>query len=92
MAHAVGWAAFLRLDLLLRVCQRQNLKNGRPLSNEVVQSLLLILGKRMPLVQQHWLAVLSLCPRKQDTMHPCREDLPHSLYMVQAVYHVKGDT
>ena len=65
MAHAVGWAAFLRLDLLLRVCQRQNLKNGRPLSNAVVQSLLLILGKRMSLVQQRWLAVLSLCPRNQ---------------------------
>ena len=47
MAHAVGWAAFLRLDMLLRVFQRQNLKNGRPLFNEVVQSLLLILGKRI---------------------------------------------
>ena len=65
MAHAVRWAAFLRLDLLLRAFQRQNLKNGRPLFNDVVQSLLLILGKRMSLVQQHWLAVLSLCPRKQ---------------------------
>ena len=65
MAHAVGWAALLRLHMLLRVFQRQNLKNGRPLFKEVVQSLLLIPGKRMSLVQQHWLAVPSLCPRNQ---------------------------
>ena len=93
-ARVVEWTAFLRLDMLLRVFQLRHFQKRPP----PIQR-----SRAKPAAYSrhedvwHWGSNPSLlyqafvCATKY-TMHPCRQDLSDSLYMLQAIHHVKDGT